>query len=162
SARGRLIGHRLIVRQYVDRIECWLSGNRVFECPRAAHRAGRHPRQIDYRHLIEALKRKPGAFARWTMRDDVFPRTIYRTTWDALAEKRPEREACKTMVGLLALAADGYEAELAIELEALRALNELPDLETMRERFTARQAALPTLCVPLPDLSSYDALLGAT
>jgi len=105
SAPGRLIGHRLIVRQYSDRVECWLSGNRVLECPRATNRNGRHPRQIDYRHLIDGLKRKPGAFARWTLRDDAFPRTIYRNTWDALIERRPEREACRTMVGLLILAA---------------------------------------------------------
>jgi len=101
SAPGRLIGHRLIVRQYSDRVECWLSGNRVLECPRATNRNGRHPRQIDYRHLIDGLKRKPGAFARWTLRDDAFPRTIYRNTWDALIERRPERQACRTMVGLL-------------------------------------------------------------
>lgn len=162
SAPGRLVGHRLIVRQYADRIECWLGGNRVFECARATYRAGRHPRRIDYRHLIEALKRKPGAFARWTMRDDAFPRTIYRTTWDALIANRPEREACKTMVGLLALAADGHEAEVAMELEALRAGNALPDLNTISQRFSTRAAVLPTITVPLPDLSSYDGLLGAT
>jgi len=162
SAPSRLVGHRLIVRQYADRIECWLSGHRVLECPRATYRNGRHPRQIDYRHLIEALKRKPGAFARWTMRNDAFPRTIYRLTWDALVAKRPEREACKTMVGLLALAADGHEAELAIELEALCADNELPDLNTISQRFTTRETRLPTIAVLLPDLSSYDGLLGVT
>lgn len=160
SAPSRLVGHRLNVRQYADRIECWLSGNRVLECPRATN--GRHPRQIDYRHLIEPLKRKPGAFARWTMRDDAFPRSIYRTTWDALVAKRPEREACKTIVGLLALAADGHEAELAIELEALHADNELPDLNAISKRYTARETVLPIIAVPLPDLSSYDGLLGGT
>jgi hypothetical protein len=95
------------------------------------------------------------------MRDDVFPRTIYRLTWDALTKRCQEREACKTMVGLLALAADGHEAELAIELEALRTANELPDLDAIRDRFCPRNPALPTLNVPLPELSTYDDLLGA-
>lgn len=161
SAPTRLVGHRLVVRQYVDRVECWLGGTRVHESPLATCRDGRHPRQIDYRHLIEGLKRKPGAFARWTMRDDVFPRTIYRSTWDALTKRCQEREACKTMVGLLALAADGHEAELAIELEALRTANELPDLDAIRDRFCPRNPALPMLNVPLPELSTYDDLLGA-
>ena len=161
SAPTRLVGHRLLVRQYADRVECWLGGTRVHESPLAICRDGRHPRQIDYRHLIGGLKKKPGAFARWTMRDDVFPRTIYRTTWDALMQRCHEREACKTMVALLALAADGHEAELAIELEALRAANELPDIDAIRERYCPRNAALPTVEVPLPSPAVYDALLGA-
>jgi transposase InsO family protein len=49
SAPSRLIGHRLSVRRYADRVECYLSGQRVFECPRAVRRTGqRHARQIDY------------------------------------------------------------------------------------------------------------------
>ncbi len=150
------------VRQYADRIECWLGGNRVLECPRATRRDGRHPRQIDYRHLIDGLKRKPGAFARWVLRDDAFPRIVYRTTWEALVTKRPEREACRTMVALLALAADGHEAELAIELEALRASNELPDLDAINRRFSKRRSVLPALEVPLPHPGVYDGLLGQT
>src|SRR5690606_6614870 len=83
SAPSRLIGHRLMVRQYVQHIECWLGGQRVLEHPRATHRDGqRHPREIDYRHLVGALRRKPGAFARWVLRDAVFPRPIYRQTWE--------------------------------------------------------------------------------
>ena len=162
SAPSRLIGHRLSVRQYADRIECWLGGNRVLECPRATYRGSRHARQIDYRHVIESLKRKPGAFARWVLRDDAFPRSIYRTTWEALSANRPEREACRTMVGLLVLAADGHEAEIAIELEGLRAGNALPDLDAISQRFRTRQAVLPALEVPLPDPGVYDALLGET
>jgi hypothetical protein len=160
SAPTRLVGHRLLVRQYADRVECWLGGKCVHKSPLAIGRDGRHARQIDYRHLIGGLKKKPGALARWTMRDDVFPRTIYRTTWDALMQHCHEREACKTMVGLLALAADGYEAELAIELETLREANELPDLDAIRERYCPRNAALPTLEVPLPSPGVYDALLA--
>jgi hypothetical protein len=40
---------------------------------------------IDYRHLVGALKRKPGAFARWVLRDAAFPRAVYRQTWERLA-----------------------------------------------------------------------------
>lgn len=124
SAPSRLIGHRLSVRVYADRVECFLSGQSVLERPRAVRRNGqRHVRQIDYRHLVENLKRKPGAFARWVFRDDVFPRTIYRQTWEHLSAQLPERQACKTIVGLLALAADGHEAALARELEQLHASN---------------------------------------
>jgi hypothetical protein len=64
-----------MVRLYTDHIECWLGGACVLERTRLTHRDGqRHPRDIDYRHLIGALRRKPGAFARWVLRDAMFPR----------------------------------------------------------------------------------------
>jgi hypothetical protein len=160
SVPSRLIGHRLIVREYTEYIECYLGGQRVFDCPRAVRHAGqRHARRIDYRHMVENLKRKPGAFARWVFRDDVFPRTIYRQTWENLSRRLPERHACKTMVGLLALAADGHEAVLAIELEQLHQRNELPDLEVLKQRLAPRPSAVPCVVVSLPALQSYDALL---
>ena len=90
-------------------------------------------RDIDYRHLVAALRRKPGAFARWVLRDAVFPRAVYRQTWERLAAARPEREACRTMVGLLVLAADGHEAQLADELEQLVELDQLPDLNALTQ-----------------------------
>jgi len=162
SAPSRLVGHRLSVRQYAERIECWFSGQRVHECPRATYHAGqRHPRHIDYRHLIEGLKRKPGAFARWTLRDAMFPRMVYRQAWEQLAAALPEREACKIIVGLLALAADGHEAELALELEQLHALSQLPDLNALRERLAPRACLVPNVAVPLPPLGPYDDLIEA-
>lgn len=162
SAPSRLIGHRLIIRQYAKRIECWFGGELVHECPRATHRNGlRHPRHIDYRHLIEGLKRKPGAFARWVLRDAMFPRMIYQQTWEQLAAALPEREACKTIVGLLALAADGHEAELAMELEHLREHNQLPDLGAIKERLAPRTSVIPIVAVVLPKLASYDRLIEA-
>ncbi|MHB8480523.1 MAG: Mu transposase domain-containing protein, partial [Vulcanimicrobiaceae bacterium] len=162
SAPSRLIGHRLSVRMYADHVECYLSGQRVFECPRAVRSSGqRHARQIDYRHLVENLKRKPGAFARWVFRDDVFPRSIYRQTWENLSAQLPERQACKLIVDLLALAAEGHEAALAIELEHVHARKELPDLDALTQWLAPRPSTVPCVVVTLPALASYDALLEA-
>jgi transposase InsO family protein len=48
SAPSQLIGHRLMVRQYAQHIECWLGGQCVLQRARATHRDGqRHPRHID-------------------------------------------------------------------------------------------------------------------
>jgi hypothetical protein len=132
----------------------------VLERPRATHRDGqRHPRDIDYRHLVAALKRKPGAFARWVLRDAVFPRAVYRQTWERLATARPEREACKTMVGLLVLAADGHEAQLADELEQLIELDQLPDLHALTRLLAPPTTDVPDVVVDLPSLAGYDALI---
>lgn len=74
SAPSQLIGHRLMVRQHAQHIECWLGGQCVLSRPRAKPQEGnRRGRSIDHRHLVGALKRKPGAFARWVLRDAAFP-----------------------------------------------------------------------------------------
>lgn len=162
SAPSRLVGHRIVVRVYAKRIECYLGGQRVYECPRAARRDGQqYARQIDYRHMVENLKRKPGAFARWVFRDDVFPRTIYRQTWENLSAQLPERQACKAIVGLLSLAADGHEATLAQELELLHARNELPDVGALTQLLAPRPSDVPSVVIELPKLAEYDALLEA-
>ena len=161
SAPSQLIGQRMMVRLYTDHIECWLGGTRVLERPRLRHIEGqRHPRDIDYRHLIGALRRKPGAFARSVLREAMFPRAIYRQTWERLSARLSEREACKTIVGLLALAADGHEAQLAIELEQLVALDQLPDLLALTTLLAPLPGVLPEVTVKLPDLAAFDALLG--
>jgi transposase InsO family protein len=161
SAPSRLIGQRLTVRLYTDYIECWLGGTCVLERPRLNHCDGqRHPRDIDYRHLIGALRRKPGAFARWVLRDEMFPRAVYRQTWERLSARLSEREACKTIVGLLVLAASGHEAQLATELEQLIELDQLPDLIALTELLAPRPGVLPNVKVELPDLTGFDALLG--
>jgi transposase InsO family protein len=160
SAPSQLIGHRLLVRLYAQHIECWLGGKCVLERSRATHRDGqRHPRDIDYRHLVAALRRKPGAFARWVLRDAVFPRAVYRQTWERLAAALPERLACRTMVGLLALAADGHEAQLADELEQLIELDQLPDLDALSALLAPPRRELPDVAVKLPLLADYDALI---
>ena len=159
SVPSQLIGHRLMVRQYAQHVECWLGGQCVARLPRARPLQGqRVGRSIDYRHLVGALKRKPGAFARWVLRDAAFPRAVYRQTWERLAAQKPEREACRTMVGLLALAADGHEAQLAQELEQLMELDQLPDLGALTQLLAPPKGEIPQVLVTLPTLASYDEL----
>ena len=161
STHSRLIGHRLKVRLYTDRIEGWLGGVCVMEAPRGRVAAGQQRgKVIDYRHLLPALRRKPGAFARWVLRDEMFPRDEYRRIWERLQEGLSERQACKTMVGLLDLAARGAcEADLAQVLAGLLQAGTLPDLPGLEERFAPRVAELPEVKVELPALADYDTLL---
>lgn len=162
SAPSRLVGHRLLGREYAEHIEVWLGGECVFTSPRG-HKSteSRYGKMIDYRHLAEALQRKPAAFARWVHRDAAFPREVYRQTWERLIAARPERAACRTMVGLLVLAAKGHEAQLAAELEALIDLGALPDLEAIEKMLVPTRTAVPMVSVVLPELAVYDAMLGA-
>ncbi len=160
SAPSRLIGHRLKVRIYGDRLECYLSGALVHTTARAS-RAGNNRRALDYRHFLESLKRKPQAFKGLAFRDELFPRDAYRRTWEVLDATLSQRQACKTMVGLLELAArDGVEATLAARLNALLVDGCLPDLKVLREEFAARHAECPVVNVEIPPVSCYDDLLA--
>ena len=160
SAPSRLIGHRLKVRVYGDRLDCYLSGALVHSTSRGS-RAGDNRRALDYRHFIESLKRKPQAFKGLAFRDELFPREAYRRTWEQLEARLTQREACKVIVGLLELAAlDGVEAVLAARLNALLVDGKLPDLKALREEFAPRHADCPVVSVEMPPVSSYDDLLG--
>lgn len=163
SAPSRLIGYRLKVRLYPERLECWLGDVCVFETARGQVPDGnRRGRMLDYRHMLPALKKKPGAFARWALRDAMFPRTEYRLTWERLQKSLPERQACKLMVGLLDLAANGAcEAALAEVLGDLLQAETLPELKGLQERFAPRVGELPSVTVDLPTLAAYDELLEA-
>ena len=161
SAPSRLIGHRLKVRLYSDRLECYLSGALVLTLARGVPAPGlRRGRQLDYRHFIESLKRKPQAFKGLAFRDALFPRDAYRRMWEQLESKLTPRHACQTIVALLEMAArDGVEAVLAARLETLLAAGELPDIKQLREEFAPRTVELPQVIVELPAVSRYDALL---
>jgi len=157
SVPSRLIGHRLSVRMYLDRVEVFAGGTQMLTLPRA--RPGKR-RVIDYRHLLPALKRKPGAFARWRLRDAMFPRTEYRQTWERLASELPERQACRVMVGLLDLAIRGAcEAALAQRLAQLLDARLLPELALLEAEFAPRVPTSPEVNVELPALTSFDVLL---
>lgn len=157
SAPSRLIGHRLTVRMYLERVEAYVGGMQMLSLPRA--RPGQR-RVIDYRHLLPALKRKPAAFARWRLREAMFPRTEYRQIWERLASELPERQACRVMVGLLDLAFRGAcEAALAQRLAQLLDAGLLPELALLEAEFAPRVPTSPEVYVELPALTSFDALL---
>jgi len=159
SAPSRLIGHRLTVRLYLDRVDVFVGALSVLSVPRAG--PGER-RVIDYRHLLPALKRKPAAFARWRLREAMFPRSEYRLTWERLIAELPERQACRVIVDLLDLAIRGAcEAALAQRLAQLLDAGILPELSLLEAEFAPRIPASPEVCVELPALASFDALLSS-
>ena len=159
---SRLIGHRLRVRLYDDRLELFIGATALTTLARArAPTGGKHAHVVDYRHVIHALRRKPMALLNLVYRDQLFPRDAYRLTFERLLEKLPEKSACRLMVDLLALAHDrGCEAELAVLLAADLAAAQLPDIAILRARFAPDPATLPEIVVQLTPLLAYEALLG--
>jgi hypothetical protein len=161
SVPSRLIGHRLNVHLYDDRLDCFLGSTRLVTLRRGRppQGSGKHGHVVDYRHVIHALRKKPMALLNLVYRDQLFPRRAYARAFEALLAAASEKHACRTMVGLLALAHDrACEAELADALDAALDAGDLPDLNSLRERFKPDQATIPQVTVALVPLCAYDEL----
>ena len=160
---SRLIGYRLNLRIYDDRLECFVGQSLVLRLPRRrAPSDGRRIQVVDYRHIIHSLRCKPMALLHLVYRDALFPRPAYRAAWERLLDACDARVACRTMVELLALAHErGCEADLAAALSQQLLENGMPDLAILRARFAPSIACLPVVAVNLPSIASYDVLLPA-
>jgi hypothetical protein len=158
---SRLIGHHLNVHLYDDRLECFLGSTQIITLRRGRppRDSNKHGHVVDYHHVIHALRKKPMALLNLVYRDQLFPRPAYKRALEILLANEGERIACRTTVGLLALAHDrACEAELADAIEAALDAGEMPDLHRLRKRFTPDHIAIPEVVVAVTPLSAYDEL----
>lgn len=160
---SRLIGHRLRVRLYDDRLELFIGGTALMTVSRGRPQpGGKHGHVVNYHHVIHALRRKPMALLNLTYRDQLFPRDAYRRTFEVLLAALGERPACRRMVDLLALAHErGCEGALAEQLTTLLDTGQLPDLAELRKHFSPDPATVPNIVVALGSLAAYEALIPA-
>jgi len=157
SVPARLIGEQVEVRIGAETVAVWYAGERVQEMERWR---GQAKQRIDYRHIIPWLVRKPGAFARYVYREDLYPSVVYRRAYDALLEQQGGR-ADKEYVRLLSLAA--HAGETRVE-EALAKLLEQrrPVSEQAVRTLWGSQTPLSLAArveVSAVDLRPYDVLL---
>jgi hypothetical protein len=157
SVPARLVGEEVEARIGMEEIEVWYAGELVQRMPRLR---GQDKHQIDYRHIIGWLVRKPGAFARYVYREDLFPTLVYRRAYDALVAQQPGR-ADKEYVHLLSLASQEGEVRVAEALTKLlehrQPLSEQALRTLLGEATPLAEAA--QVEVPAVDLCVYDALL---
>ncbi len=155
SVPSRLIGHTLTVRQHADVVEVFYGDRLVETMPRIR---GELENRIDYRHIIGSLVRKPGAFARYRYREELFPSMVFRLAYDALKEAHGERADIE-YVRILHLAATTMECQVEKALiEKLGGIAPL-DYASIKAIVKPEEPTVPNLNVREPDLSSYDALL---
>lgn len=156
SVPSRLIGRELKALVYPEAVRVFFGDTLVQEMPRLVPGS----RKINYCHVVAHLMRKPGAFANYQYREELFPTVVFRQAYDALALKRPER-ADKEYLSILHLAAMGSEQDVEVALAMLLEANQLPSLATVRELVQSDcQSAVPAVYVAAPDLCSYDVLLS--
>jgi hypothetical protein len=158
SVNSRLIGARVEARSYLDHVEVWYGQRKVEDLPRLR---GRSKHRVDYRHIIEWLIRKPGAFESYRYQEDLFPTSRFRMAYDALQETTPSRSS-KEYLKILKLAAE--EGEVQVD-EALRELLEgekeaVIAVESIRELLAKLDTIPPVTMVEVApvDLASFDQL----
>ena len=158
SVPSRLIGTRVLVRVRVETLEGYVGTMRAFTLPRLV---GKQQHHINYRHLIWSLVRKPGAFAAYRYRDDLFPTTTFRQAYDRLLVERGVR-ADQQYVRVLHLAATTSEEEVETALSLLLEAHKPPTFAAVRDLVNPSSAAsTPQLEVPVLNLTRYDELLAS-
>ena len=162
SVNSRLIGEQVEARLSAESVEVWYAGQKVEQMPRLR---GRGNHRVDYRHIIDWLVRKPGAMSNYRYREELFPTSRFRMTWDALRELNPLR-ANQRYLQILQLAAQ--EGETRVD-EALRSVLEQGEIgegklsaDAIRAVWDEVSAAARITEIEVSEvaLSSFDDLLG--
>ena len=161
SVHSRLIGEEVEARLNAEMVEVWYAGQKVEQMPRLRGR-GKH--RVDYRHIIDWLVRKPGAFENYRYRDELFPTSRFRMAWDELRELVPLR-ANKRYLEILQLAAQEGEALVDDALRVVLEEGEIGEgklnVGALRSKLT-QEAILPVTEILIDEVSlaSFDELLG--
>lgn len=157
SVHSRLIGEPLEVRVYADRIELWYGQRFIETLPRLR---GENKHRINYRHIIDWLVRKPGAFENYRYRQDLFPTHRFRMAYDALKVANPEK-GHKDYLKLLHLAARENELLVEAALQGLMETGSVITLEAVKE-LLATEKSIPEVKdvhISAVALQDYDSLL---
>ena len=89
-------------------LEVWYKGEKVEEYSRLC---GAHKARIDYRHIIDWLVRKPGAFENYRYKDELYPTSVFRASYDVLKETNPQKYV-KEYLGILKAASQNGELKV--------------------------------------------------
>jgi hypothetical protein len=157
SVHSRLIGEQIEVRAYAEHLEIWYAQRCVERLPRLRGEGKHH---IQYRHMIDWLVRKPGAFEQYRYRSDLFPTHRFRMAYDQFKARWPQW-ASQEYVRLLELAARENEAAVDAVLQQL--FDQEVPIEVAHVARLVKEALEPEMFheiqIPPIDLRVYDRLL---
>jgi len=158
SVDSRLIGEHVRVRLYAQYLEIWYANKCLERIPRLRGE-GKHA--LNYRHVIDTLLKKPGAFANYRYRGDMFPTSRFRKAYDELSAAHSASVAAKEYLLVLARAAGEGEARVDAALTALMASGQTVNRHTVDEYLQAHTEATDVCDVEIAsvDVAVYDALL---
>lgn len=158
SVPARLIGSQVKVRLFTEHIEVWYAQKCVEQIPRLR---GEEKHFINYRHIIDWLVRKPGAFSHYRYRKDLFPTHIFRLLYDTLKKTNPLR-ADKEYLAILHLAAKENETTVGHYLKEL--LENAEDITaekiTVRLKENIKPESAADVHITAVNLDDYDRLFS--
>ncbi len=156
SVPSRLKGEKIRIQIFDDRLEIYHGAVRQMTVERIRGKTGA---RIQYRHVIESLVRKPGAFRRYRYFEALFPQEVFRQAYEALCESLSRRQADINYLRVLRLAARTMEADVAVALRGVLDTGEIPLFEHIEARVAPRDPSPPVLKIPTVELAGYDQLL---
>ncbi len=158
SVPSRLIGERVSACVHADTIDINYAQQTVLRLPRLRGKGKSH---IDYRHVIDALVRKPGAFEGYVHRAEMFPSSHFRIAYDTLAAQSPS-QAAKQYLRILQMAKDEGEERVGAALRQIALAGGALSPTAVQQAMEAAAPSPLTPCVAIAavDLGSYDALLS--
>lgn len=160
SVHSRLRDEHVHVRIHAEYLEVFLGTVFIERLPRLR---GTENHRINYRHVIDWLVRKPGAFANYRYRSDLFPTSHFRIAYDMLRVQSPAR-ADKEYLQILYEAAYGSEASVNKALQKMIAdgttptAPEISALVKWAEHNGKEELTEPH--IPDVNLTHYDSLLS--
>mgnify|MGYP006285090611 CR=1 FL=1 len=161
SVHSRLIGRHVDAHLYSDHIDIYYNRTFVEQLPRLSGKGGH---KINYRHVIDWLVRKPGAFAMYRYREDLFPTSNFRIAYDMLRDTDP-KNADREYVKILYRAARKSEELTNRALERLISTGSISghaQIEKLVDWMMAQSSPPPRIgAVEQVQLSQYDRLLSA-
>lgn len=158
SVSSKYIGLLMEVRVHQDHLELWYGNSCLERMPRLF---GRDKEAIDFRHVIDWLIRKPGAFLNYKYVHHMYPTTRFRMAFDQLLQRTTEASAVKQYLKLLHAAKhEGLELVDDVLRVFLTEGKPIEATEVLAMIATEQRPPAPTdVIVDAPDLSLFDSLL---
>ena len=157
SVHSRLRGADVLVHLYADHLCVYHGQKKVEQIPRLR---GEDNHYIQYRHVIDSLVRKPGAFENYKYKSDMFPTSYFRIAYDLLKEQSPGK-AAKEYLNILYFAAKENEDLVNVALRSLIESEKRINFKDVEDivKFKSIPGTPLSISIPEVDLNSYDELL---
>jgi len=160
SVHSRLINENVKVRVYADHLDVWYGQRKIETLPRLR---GEDGHCVNYRHIIDWLVRKPGAFENYRYKQDLFPSSQFRIAHDLLRTVYDNKKANKQYLKILELAARESETLVNDALRLFIDLEVVPDFEIVKQFIDAKTKPpdITEVHIEAVDLNYYDQFLDS-
>lgn len=157
SVESRLIGETIQVCLFAEHLDLFYAQKCVDTLPRLR---GEKRHLINYRHMIDQLERKPGAFENFRYREEMFPGSYFRLAYDELKEQHTPQKATREYLKILRMAAMESETAVTAALYVLCGRQAIT-ADAVEEILHSHQspASVADVSITQVDLAAYDRLL---